>query len=63
MFLFSPDCSENPFYFFFKNKKIATQSGRDDGKKAPIIRSKKNIDMLSRKGLRNTVEVFLCYLS
>jgi len=24
---FSPDCSENPFYFFFKNKKIVTKSG------------------------------------
>ena len=22
----SPDSSENPFYFFFKNKKIATNS-------------------------------------
>jgi hypothetical protein len=27
MLFFSPDCSENPFYFFFKNKKIATKSG------------------------------------
>ncbi len=25
----SPDSSENPFYFFFKNKKIATNSGRN----------------------------------
>jgi len=23
----SPDCSGNPFYFFFKNKKIAAKSG------------------------------------
>jgi hypothetical protein len=24
----SPDSSGNPFYFFFKNKKIATNSGK-----------------------------------
>ena len=24
----SPDSSENPFYFFFKNKKIVTESGK-----------------------------------
>lgn len=24
----SPDSSENPFYFFFKNRKIATDSGK-----------------------------------
>ncbi len=33
MFPFSPDCSGNPFYFFFKNKKIATKSGNNVSKK------------------------------
>jgi hypothetical protein len=27
MLTLSPDRSENPFYFFFKNKKIETDSG------------------------------------
>jgi hypothetical protein len=60
LFLFSPDGS-GILYFFFKNKKDI-YSRRDVDENAPIICSKKNIDMLSR-GLRNTVEVFLCYLS
>jgi hypothetical protein len=50
----------HPFYFFFKNKRCNSRKDMDE---KPIICSKKNIDMLSRKGLRNTVEVFLCYLS
>jgi hypothetical protein len=49
------------FIFSLKIKKDI-YSRRDVDENAPIICSKKNIDMLSR-GLRNTVEVFLCYLS
>ena len=36
---FSPGCSENPFPFFFKKEKIATENGNDISEKAPITRS------------------------
>jgi len=41
MFLVSPDCSGNPFYFFFKNKKIATESGRDFERKTNVLLQKR----------------------
>jgi hypothetical protein len=38
-------------------------SRKDDGKKAAIICSKNILRCCQEKFLRNTVEVFLCYLS
>jgi hypothetical protein len=35
--LFSPDCSENPFCFFFKNKKIETKGGNEPWLKIPTV--------------------------
>jgi hypothetical protein len=49
MLIFSPDSSGNPFYFFFKNKKIATDSGRMDLKKSKLLLQKN----LESQHLRN----------
>lgn len=35
----SPDLRENPFWFFFKNKKIWKESGNMDSEKAQAFRS------------------------
>jgi hypothetical protein len=51
------------FFSGFQKKRYSGKAGRLMAKKTPIIRSKKILKMLSRKGLRNTMEVFLCYLS
>ena len=40
----SPDRSENPFYFSFKNKKIATDSGTNAFQKCQIILLQKTIN-------------------
>jgi hypothetical protein len=44
MLIFSPDSSGNPFYFFFKNKKIATDSGSIDLKKIKNFCFQKNLE-------------------
>jgi hypothetical protein len=41
----------------FRIKDIA-YSGNINGKNTPLVRSKKNIEMLSGKGLKNTKDVF-----
>jgi hypothetical protein len=42
------------FVFSLKTKRLQRKAGTLTAKIAPIIRSKKIIDMLSGKGLRNT---------
>lgn len=49
MLIFSPDSSENPFYFFFKNKKIATNSGRTYLKNQKLLLPKKLRNLESQK--------------
>jgi hypothetical protein len=47
---FTPDCSENPFCFFFKNKKIVTKSGYRAGKMRKRVGAKKKTS--KQKALR-----------